>query len=57
MIYDMFIFLEFEIFQTSKNGLNLDYFAKIAPKIAKSKYFSDIYNNSDSPINFLSDDI
>ena len=29
-------------FRTSKNGLNFDYFAKIAHKIAKSKYFSDI---------------
>ena len=30
------------IFRTSKNGLNFDYFWKIAHKIAKSKYFSDI---------------
>ena len=43
-------------FRTSKNGLNSDYFAKIVHKIAKSKYFPDILNDSDSPINFLSDD-
>ena len=29
-------------FRTSKNGLNSDYFAKNAHKIAKSKYFPDI---------------
>ena len=44
-------------FRTSKNGLNSDYFAKIAHKIAKLKYFSNIFNDSDSPINSLSDDI
>ena len=32
-------YLEEFVFQ---NGLNFDYFAKIAYKIAKSKYFSDI---------------
>ena len=42
-----------KFFQTSKNGLNSDYFAKNAHKIAKSKYFSDILNHSDSPINSL----
>ena len=42
-------------FRTSKNGLNSDYFAKIANKIAK--YFPNILNDSDSRINFLSDDI
>ena len=42
MIYDIFVFLEFEIFRTYKNGLKSNYFAKIALKIAKSKYFSDI---------------
>ena len=31
-----------KFFRTSKNGLKSDYFAKIAHKIAKSKYFSDI---------------
>ena len=40
-----------------KHGLKSDYLAKIAHKIAKSKYFPDIYNDSDSPINSLSDDI
>ena len=45
------------IFRTSKNGLNFDYFAEIAHKIAKLKHFSDIYKDSDSPINYLSDDI
>ena len=38
-------------------ALNFDYFAKIAHKIAKSKYFSDIINYSNSPINYFSDDI
>ena len=47
----------FEFFRTSKNGLNSDYFAKIAHKIPKSKYFPNIFNDSDSAINFLSDDI
>ena len=42
MMYHMFVLLEFEFFRTSKNGLKSDYFAKIAHKIAKSKYFSDI---------------
>ena len=31
-----------KFFRTSKNGLKSDYFAKIAHKIAKSKYFPDI---------------
>ena len=44
-------------FRTSKNGLNSDYFAKNAHKIAKSKYLPDILNDSDSPINSLSDEI
>ena len=56
MIY-MFVFQEFEIFLNFQNGLNSDYFAKIAHKISKSKYFPDILNDSDSPINHLSDDI
>ena len=43
--------------RTSKNGLNSDHFAKIAHKSAKSKYFPNILNDSDSPINSLSDDI
>ena len=48
-----------KFFRTSKNGLNSDYFAKNinAHKIAKSKYFPDILNDSDSPINSLSDNI
>ena len=46
-----------KFFRTSKNGLKFDYFAKIAHKIAKSKYFPNIFDDSDSPINFLSDDI
>ena len=57
MTYDMFVFQEFEIFCTSKNGLKSDYFAKIAHKISKLKYFSNILNDSDSPINSVSDDI
>ena len=54
MIYDMFVF---EIFSNFQNGLDSDYFAKIAHKIAKSKYFPNILNDSDSRINSLSDDI
>ena len=46
-----------KFFRTSKNGLNSDYFAKIALEIAKSKYFRKILNDWDSPINSLSDDI
>ena len=46
-----------KFFQTSKNGLKSDYFAKIAHKIAKPKYFPNIFDDSDSPINSLSDDI
>ena len=46
-----------KFFRTSKNDLNSDYFAKHAYKIAKSKYFPDILNDWDSPINSLSDDI
>ena len=42
MIYNMFVFWEFEFFSNFQNGLNSDYFAKIAHKIAKSKYFLDI---------------
>ena len=57
MIYDMFVFSEFEIFLNFQNGLKSDYFAKITHKIAKLKYFSNIFNDSDSPINSLFDDI
>ena len=46
-----------KFFRTSKNGLKSDYFAKIAHKIAKARYFSNIFYDSDSPINSLSDDI
>ena len=46
-----------DFFRTSKNGLNSYYFAKIAHKIAKSKYFPNILNDSDSRINSLSDDV
>ena len=35
-------FKSLKFFRTSKNGLKSDYFAKIAHKIAKLKYFSDI---------------
>ena len=44
-----------KFFRTSKNGLNSDYFAKIVHEIAKSKYFPDISNDLDSPINSLFD--
>ena len=57
MIYDMFVFLEFEIFSSFKNGLKSAYFAKIAYKIVKSKYFPNIFDDSDSLINSLYDDI
>ena len=46
-----------KFFRTSKSGLNSDHFGKIAHKRAKSKYFPNILNDSDSPINVLSDDI
>ena len=57
MIYDMFVLWEFEIFSNFQNGLNSDYFAKIAHKIEKSKYFPNILNDSDYRRNSLSDDI
>ena len=57
MVYDMFVFYKFENFSNFQNGLNSDYFAKVLHKISKSKYFPDILNDSDSPINSLSDDI
>ena len=38
-------------------SLKSDYFAKIAHKIAEPKYFPNIFDDSDSPINSLSDDI
>ena len=57
MIYDMFVFKEFEILSNFQNGLKSDYFPKIAHKIAKPKYFPNIFDDSDSPINSLSDDI
>ena len=46
-----------KFFRTSENGPNSAYFAKIAQKIAKPKYFPNIFDDSDSPINSLSDDI
>ena len=46
-----------KFFRTSKNGLKSDFFAKIAFKIAKSKYFPNIFDDSDTPINSLSGDI
>ena len=55
MIHDMFVFYDFEIFSNFQKGLNSDYFAKIVHKIAKSKYFPDISNDLDSPINSLFD--
>ena len=45
-----------KFFRTCENGLNSAYFAKIAHKIAKPKYFPNIFDDSDSPINSLSDD-
>ena len=46
-----------KFFRTSENGLNSAYFAKIAHKIAKPKYFPNIFDDSDSPINSLSDNM
>ena len=46
-----------KFFRTSENGLNSAYFAKIVHKIAKPKYFPNIFDDSDSPVNSLSDDI
>ena len=46
-----------KFFRTSENGLNSAYFAKSAHKIAKPKYFPNIFDDSDSPINSLSDNI
>ena len=46
-----------KFFRTSENGLNSGYFAKIAHKISKPKYFPNIFYDSDSPMNSLSDDI
>ena len=57
IIYNMFMFHELDIFPTAENCLNFNNFAKIAHKIAKSKYFVDIQNESDFPINSLSNDI
>ena len=42
MFSNMFMLYEFDIFRTPENDLNFDNFAKIAHKIAKSKYFVDI---------------
>ena len=41
MIY-ICVLKSLKLFRTSKNGLKSDYFAKIAHKIAKSKFFPDI---------------
>ena len=57
MIYNMFMLCESDIFSKPENDLNFDNLAKIAHKIAKSKHFVDIENESDSPINSLSSDI
>ena len=46
-----------KFFRTPENGLNSTYFAKTAHKIAKPKYFPNIFDDSDSPINSLFDDI
>ena len=46
-----------KFFQSSENGLKSDYFAKIAHKIAKSKYFLNIFYDSNSPINSFFDDV
>ena len=39
------------------SGAFVEHFAKIAHKVAKSKYFVDIQNELDSSINSLSNDI
>ena len=42
LVCHMFMSYESDIFQTPENGLNFVNVAKIAHKIAKSKYFVDI---------------
>ena len=42
MIYNMFIFYESEIFSGATTELLRSHFAKIAHKVAKSKYFVDV---------------
>ena len=42
MMYNMFMFYEFDIFRAPENGQNFDNFVESAHKIAKSKYFVDI---------------
>ena len=54
---NMFKFYEFGSLSNFQKWPKFDHFARIAHKIATSKYFSDILNDSDSPINYLSDDI
>ena len=57
MMYNCLCSKSLKFFRTSENGLNSAYFAKIAHKIAKPKYFPNIFDDSGSPINSLSDDI
>ena len=54
----MFIFYKSEIFSDSHPaGTMAEYFAKVAHKVAKSEYFFNIYNESESLMNSLSNDI
>ena len=52
----MFIFLKFEIFSEAIVEPLRRHFAKIAHKLTKSKYFSNILNESYSPLNSLFND-
>ena len=54
MLHNMFLFYEFDIFGgISEIGLIFDNFEKIAPRKAKSKYFENIENKSNSLPYFL----
>ena len=57
IIYHMHVFLEFEIFLNFQNWPKFRVLRENAYKVLKSKYFRDILNDSDSPINSLSGDI
>ena len=49
-------FKSFKVFELQK-WLKFDNFANIADKTAKSKYFANIQNQSDSPINSFSNNV
>ena len=57
MMYNMFVFYEFEIFSNFRKWPKFRLFRENAHKIAKPKYFPNIFDDSDTPIDSLSDDI